>query len=222
MITDNKLYMADRQQFTSTAMCKNCIDMRVETTFGGRDFYAVLVSHGQATHAVQMAIVTSDSAAFTDFTTLVTSGKIDATGLTRGAIYALALPRLPMGLLKRYVGVKMIVDGTVDGTGTLDDLCTILDKPALTSDVTTIPATIPAGKTMPDQPDYYSVVISDSLHEYKPWKFLDVAYPWDPSTAPELVPSGSEGSASTNTGGSGGSTESGGGAGGGAGGGGGD
>lgn len=190
MITDNKLYLSDRQEVTATAMAKNCIDLRVETTIGERQFYAVLVSHGQATHKIQLAMVTSDTSDFATFTTLVTSGQIAADGLTRGAIYALSVPRLPMGMLKRYLGVKYIVDGTVDGAGTLDDLCTVLDKPVLTADVTTIPATIPAGVTMPDKADTYSIVLTDALHEFKPWKFLDVALPWDPSTAPALEPSG--------------------------------
>lgn len=190
MITDNKLYLADRQEVTSTQLATNCLDMRVETTFGGRPFFAVLVSHGQATHSIQISIITSDTADFTSYTTLVTSGQVATEGLTRGAVYALALPILPMGLLKRYVGVKFIVDGAVDGDGTLDDLCTILDKPALATEIDTIPATIPAGKTMPDQPDVYSVVINDSVHEYKPWKFLDVALEWDPTTAPNVQPAG--------------------------------
>lgn len=193
MITDNKLYLSDRQKVTATGLATKCIDLRVETTIGERPFYAVLVSHGQATKKVQIAIITSDDENFANFTTLVTSGQVAVEGMTRGAIYAVTIPQLPLGMLKRYLGVKYIIDGVVDGTGTLDDLCTVLDKPALTADITTIPATIPAGVTMPDQADTYSVVITDALHEYKPWKFLDVALPWDPSTAPALTPSGSEG-----------------------------
>lgn len=199
MITDNKLYLSDRQEVTATAMATNCIDLRVETTIGERQFYAVLVSHGKGAHKLQLAMVTSDKADFTTFTTLVTSGQIAADGLTRGAIYALSVPQLPMGMLKRYLGVKYIVDGTVDGAGTLDDLCTVLDKPVLTADVTEIPATIPAGVTMPDKADTYSLVLTDALHEFKPWKFLDVALPWDPSTAPALTPSGSEGGSAVDT-----------------------
>ena len=190
MITDNKLYLADRQNVTATALATRCLDLRVETTIGERTFYAVLVSHGQATHNIQLSLVTSDTEDFTNFTTLVTSGQVAAAGMTRGAIYALTIPQLPMGMFKRYLGVKFIVDGTVDGTGKLDDLCTVLDKPTLTSEVTTIPATIPAGVVMPDKADTYSVVITDALHDYKAWKFLNVALPWDPSTAPALEPSG--------------------------------
>lgn len=190
MITDNKLYLADREEVTATGMAPKCLDLRVRTALGEKPFFAVLVSHGQASHSVQLSIVTSDDSTMATYTTLLTSGVIASEGLTRGAVYAVPLPVLPMGLMQRYLGVRFILDGTDDGGGSMDDLCTVLDEPALESELTEIPYIIPAGKTMPDQEDTYSVVITDALPEYKPWEFLDVALAWDPSTAPQLEPSG--------------------------------
>lgn len=185
MITDNKLYFADREAITTTKVLGKVLDLGVETSLPLRPFYLVLICHGPASNNVKMKLITCDATTpGTDFVEMLSTGTIDKKGLVRGAIYALPLPILPSGLCKRYLGVKLEIGGTADGDKTLADLCQVLE-PSVADISETVPkAPRPVGEHYSDKANTFSILITDQIHEMKPWKFLDIAAFFDPTTAP--------------------------------------
>lgn len=185
MILDNKLFLADHAEVKATGIAPNTVDLGVNATFPQRPFYAVLICHGKGAKNLQLKLITSDAKnPTTDYVEMISSGVIDKAGLVRGAVYAVPLPILPSGLTKRYLGAKFVVGGTVDGNGSISDLGHS-EEVSITNGVTLSKPALVGAKVV-DMNDTYSLVITDQITEYKPWKFLDVMENWDRTNAPAV------------------------------------
>lgn len=192
MITDNKLYLADRAEVTATGLAPKVIDMgSVTASFPQRPFYAVLVCHGAGSKNLQIKLLTADSATpTTDYVDMISSGVIAKEGLVRGAVYALPLPVLPSGLAKRYLVGKFVVGGTADGNETIADLGH--GEELTPADGVTVRKPAAVGEKIADAANTYSLIITDQITEMKPWKFLDVMEDWDRTSAPDVGSSSSD------------------------------
>ncbi len=191
MITDNKLYMADHANVTTTGLAPKVLDMGVANSFPMRPFYAVLICHGAGSKDLQLKLLTADSATpNTDYVEMISSGVIDKKGLVRGAVYALPLPVLPSALAKQYLIGKFVVGGTPDGNGTLADLGHAEELTPASGITVRRPMLV--GEKVADEADTYSLLITDQITEMKPWKFLDVMESWDRTAAPDVGSATSE------------------------------
>lgn len=187
MLVDQLLVLSDRQTFSASALCEKTVNTWVGTNPPyNHPFYLVLIAHGNATHDIQLSIITSDNETpGSDYVTMFTSGLIKKEKIKAGCNYVLTLPQVPMGYYKQFIGARISFDGTVDGNKKLSDLTKDFYAGGNTTGATTIPDSLPADFEAQDKNDTYSVIITDAYHMINPYEFLNQSVAWDPVTSPD-------------------------------------